>query len=452
MGGDIHLCSMILGKNHLILLYFANLFGSTLSFLATIITIVFYLVKKHIQNKSFRENPHQFCHQHQYFDSSKLNEINNSGVGSYSSTPISIQNNNNNNNNNNAQQAKQKNNEKQPLINKNHNNNNYCNYSTSATSTSSSSSSFSSTNSGSSYEYQQPHKNQQTLSSSSSSDKNNNTIPSTNTKYEIELSIPQFNGNKCGPNCLLFSNIPHIKNALEQKKNPKKIDTLIFYLSISDFIAVAGIIIEQLIIIFNKEISKSIGFCIGERVSIHFGLLATLFWSNCIAYYLLREAYELKPYNIKFIYFHIVCWGMALIGVASLFFSKIITVSNIDQGGSWCSVSSSYQLYFWVIPLFISFTWNLICYCLIYRKFNKIIGIYGIKSVQIKTIIIRKLSFYLLAFLITWVWDVINNSIFLYEGKCPPFALWILQEFFSSGYGFFNSLAYAVTTRFYSRK
>ncbi|KAN0024228.1 hypothetical protein ACTFIV_008629 [Dictyostelium citrinum] len=447
MGGDIHLCSMILGKNHLILLYLANLFGSTLSWFATIITIILYLVRKFRQKKSFKENPHQYCYQPQYFDTSKLNEINSSGCSSYSSNPISIPNNYNINNfqlqnqlQQQHQQIKQNDNEKQPLLSKN---NNYCNYN----STSSTSSSFSSSNSGSSYEYQPPQIQNKILSSET-----NNTIPSTNTKYEIELSIQQLNGNKCGPLCLLYSRLPQSKNELEQKRNPKKTDTLIFYLSISDFIAVTSIIIEQLVIIFNKEISKSIGFCIAERTSIHFGLLATLFWSNCIAYYLLRETYGLKPYNIRFTYFHIVCWGMASIGVASLFFSKIIKISEIDQGGSWCSVSSSYQLYFWVIPLFLSFIWNLICYCLIYRKFNKIIGIYGVQSVQIKTIIIRKFSFYLLAFLITWVWDIINNSIFLYEGKCPPFALWILQEFFSSGFGFFNSLAYAATTRFYRRK
>ncbi|KYQ89984.1 hypothetical protein DLAC_11729 [Tieghemostelium lacteum] len=229
---------------------------------------------------------------------------------------------------------------------------------------------------------------------------------------------------------------------------PKKINNLIFYLSISDFIGCTFLIISQISILGHFEILSSERYCIAMRSLIHFGFLSSFLWTNCIAFYLLRETFEWKPYDFQIWVFHVISWSISIGSIFSLIFGNVIKRSP-ETG--WCSITGAYQLYFWIIPLFLSFLWNLICYIIIYHKFKGILsfGIYGRRSVSLHRVISRKLTFYLLAFLLCWVFDLINHSVYYFLSKCPPFTLMVLQNLFSPLQGTANFIVYSITNKMF---
>ena len=78
---------------------------------------------------------------------------------------------------------------------------------------------------------------------------------------------------------------------------------------------------------------------------------------------------------------------------------------------------------------------NLIFYILIIIKFQRHKKVYNIK---------RQLSFYLLAFVLCWIWDIVDHII---QPYCTLYWLWILQDFFSPLQGFLNFVVYGLSTR-----
>ncbi|EGG17666.1 cAMP receptor-like protein [Cavenderia fasciculata] len=226
---------------------------------------------------------------------------------------------------------------------------------------------------------------------------------------------------------------------------PKTINRLIFFLTLSDFIGCSSIVFTQVCMLADFHFATTIHFCIALRCVIHFGFLSSFLWTNCIAFYLLREVYEWKPQRFPFYIFHIVCWGIPLISIT--IFASGHFIVKADQIG-WCTITPKFQFFFWVLPLVISVLWNLLCYVLIYKKFNQILsfGVFGSKSHQLKRHVSKKLTLYLAAFLVCWLPDLINHTIF-YVGACPPFVMWVLQDLFSPLQGFLNFVVYVLTYR-----
>eukprot|EP01132_Coremiostelium_polycephalum_P004936 gene4936-6153_t len=385
MGGDIHLCALILGNKRIILLYIFNLIGSSLSSISTLFTILNYIYGRYKRGKT-KPKIDQFC-----LNSSNNNQIN------YS--------NNNNPSNLVPNQDSITPSEDDPLL-----------------------------------------KSSPQLNSSLPSSPTTSSIStaSSTTTVEISTSTLLFQCKKGKHNDSCRENFKQILEQTTTERKPKKINSLIFWLSISDFIGCTFIIISQVFLITKIEFAQSLGFCISMRCIIHFGFLASFLWTNCIAFYLLREVYEWKPYDFPIVIFHLICWGISFFSVSTFFFGNIIQ-KNPNTG--WCSIDPSYQLYFWVFPLLLSILWNLLCYILIYHKFKQILsyGIYGSRSQELKRYIARKLTFYLVAFIVCWAPDLINHSVFFINKSCPPFWMWLLQDFFSPAQGFLNCMVYALT-------
>ncbi|GAM20301.1 hypothetical protein SAMD00019534_034760, partial [Acytostelium subglobosum LB1] len=254
--------------------------------------------------------------------------------------------------------------------------------------------------------------------------------------YDLDNSI---NNNDNNNNNGSTGNIsPSVDNS------PRTINHLVFFLSVADFIACSALVLTQISMLFNAPFANTLNYCIAARSVIHFGFLSSFLWTNCIAYYLLREVFEWNSCHVPSAVYHVFSWGLALLGVSSFFFGDNV-ITQDENGCSRCSINAQYQLYLWVIPLIVSFVWNLLCYILIYRKFSRILtfGAFGHSSKPLKNHVAKKLTLYLGVFLLCWIWDVINHTVFLFRGVCPPFWLWILQDVMSPSQGFFNFLVYA---------
>ncbi|GAM22761.1 hypothetical protein SAMD00019534_059360 [Acytostelium subglobosum LB1] len=221
------------------------------------------------------------------------------------------------------------------------------------------------------------------------------------------------------------------------------INHLVFCLSIADFIACSAIVFSQLCMLLKVEFVHQFNFCVYIRCIIHFGFLSSFLWTNCIAYHLLRETYGGdRPYRVPLIVFHLIGWGVSLGSVAVFLFGHFITRNEVT---GWCSINDTYQFYFWVLPLAGSLLWNMLCYVLIYVKFRKVLSFnkFGQQSHQLQRHIAKKLSLYMAAFILSWIWDIINHTVFYAVKQCPPFWMWVLQDLFSPLQGFFNFIVYS---------
>ncbi|EFA80002.1 hypothetical protein PPL_06823 [Heterostelium album PN500] len=292
MGGDIHLCSLILAAKYTLLLYIANMLGSLLSLLASIFNIGYYLSK--------RRRP--------FSKSKKLS--------------------------------------KTPLLAK------FSNVDTASINSGSSSSSTSYSN--------QNDINVLISTTSSISTYNKNEItpistPTTRSPLNPSRSTNN-NNNSISRNNKFSDSSTNITRDVQDK--PKRINQLVFFLSLADFIACSTMLFSQ-----------TFTFCVTVRSIVHFGFLASFLWTNCVQ----------------------------LIQHINYIFGKFKTILSY--------------------------------------------GIFGSKSVELKRHIAKKLTLYIGAFLLCWVWDLINHTVFYIRRECPPYFLWVLQDLFSP------SQVYAITNR-----
>eukprot|EP01133_Synstelium_polycarpum_P010228 gene10228-11918_t len=111
----------------------------------------------------------------------------------------------------------------------------------------------------------------------------------------------------------------------QRSPRPKKINYLIFNLTIADLIGCSSIVFSQVCLLGDFDFSHTKAFCVYVRCVIHFGFLASFLWTNCIAFYLLSETYEWKRFPI--IGFHIICWGLPAAAIAALKLGDFIVKS-----------------------------------------------------------------------------------------------------------------------------
>jgi len=136
-----------------------------------------------------------------------------------------------------------------------------------------------------------------------------------------------------------------------------------------------------------------------------------------------------------YISFHFISWGVPAILTAIALFAGVIVKDNYAP---WCHLQSVFEWTFWFTPMILSIGTNLCLYILIFIYFRTQL------QRRNETVIFRRLSIYLLAFIMCWIWNIIDHAITHFKPGCTIYFLWILQDIFAPLQGFLNFLVYAV--------
>jgi len=112
----------------------------------------------------------------------------------------------------------------------------------------------------------------------------------------------------------------------------------------------------------------------------------------------------------------------------------------------WCSIRSDFVWIFWFSPMVATFIWNSVFYAIIYYKFRQIKKLRALTQShkKLETQLVKKISLFLLVFLLCWIWDIIDHILTAIKPACELYWLWILQDFFSPLQGFLNFLVYTL--------
>ncbi|KAN0047305.1 hypothetical protein ACTA71_001687 [Dictyostelium dimigraforme] len=238
------------------------------------------------------------------------------------------------------------------------------------------------------------------------------------------------------------------------KQPTSKLPLLIFMLSIADFLTSFFIIISQSYLINNSksystpyspDLKIHFSPCIILRAIIQFFFLSTFVWTTCISYYLFHQLSSPGEEKYLLPIFHVVSWGVPFA------ISMVITMTNsiIVNSESWCEVRKPMELSLWFLPLFLCL---LICSVYYFRlrrlfrsKFEYRLQIND-RLKQLDATISRRLTLYILVFVICWLPDVIQHFISFFS-DCTFFPLLILQNILTPSQGFWNFWIYSYTNK-----
>ncbi|KAK5581352.1 hypothetical protein RB653_001384 [Dictyostelium firmibasis] len=238
------------------------------------------------------------------------------------------------------------------------------------------------------------------------------------------------------------------------KQPTSKLPLLIFMLSIADFFTSFFIIISQSYLInspnsysnpYSPDLKIHFSPCIILRAIIQFFFLSTFFWTTCISYYLFHQLSSPGEEKYLLPIFNAVSWGIPFA------ISIVITMTNsiIVNSDGWCEVAKPMELSLWFLPLFLCL---LVCSIYYFRlrrlfrsKFEYRLQIND-RLKQLDATISRRLTLYIVVFVICWLPDVIQHFISFFS-KCTFFPLLILQNILTPSQGFWNFWIYSYTNK-----
>jgi len=225
---------------------------------------------------------------------------------------------------------------------------------------------------------------------------------------------------------------------------------LIFFLSLADFFGSLFIFVSQGLLFGAAfySISYSHGLCIFFRAGINLFFVASFVWTSCIAIHIWVSSHQKA--QIPIIFFHLFAWGVPAIMTVILVAGHFVVIENDYK---WCHPTTMAKWFLWEAPLCIAFMCNSVFYFMSIRRFkvDNHINRESSRSTRQKKLqwkIKKRLTLYLLVFLVCWIWDVVNK-ILEAIGITPPFWLSILQSTFSPLQGFLNFLVYGLSSRMF---
>jgi len=222
-------------------------------------------------------------------------------------------------------------------------------------------------------------------------------------------------------------------------RGTQQFSRLIFNLAIADFGATLLILISNIIVEANKEL-YTLDICISFRAVMQLFWLSSFFSSTMIAVHLYRAVHQKREGKVLYISLYVLSWCLpaVLVGIL-LFTNQFGRVAKVY----WCHINKPlFQWLFWYFPMILSVLVNSVLYLFIWRSFNQLHT-----RKHLESHIQRQLTLYLLAFIMCWIWNVIENIRSYFQPDCPAYWLWILQDFFSPLQGFLNFLVYSVSNR-----
>jgi len=249
------------------------------------------------------------------------------------------------------------------------------------------------------------------------------------------------------------SSSPHSNTTTKQPTS--KLPILIFFLSISDFFTSLFIIISQAYLIGDSEsytsstpLSLHLKFspCILFRALIQFFFLSTFFWTSCISYYLYHQLSSPEKENHLMYIFNGISWGIPFAIILGLGLGGHFIM---DPTTGWCEVTRTYEFTLWFLPLFICLVLCTIYYIKLRRlfrsKFEYRLQIND-RLKQLDSTISRRLTLYIIVFIICWLPDVVQHFVSLFT-TCSFFPLMILQNILAPSQGFWNFWVYSFTNK-----
>jgi len=181
--------------------------------------------------------------------------------------------------------------------------------------------------------------------------------------------------------------------------------------------------------------------CDVQAVGLHFFLCASFFWTMCISISLFFIFYSDKTdldHYLKF--FHIICWGIPLAVVIAC-----LSTGKYGYNGAWCFIHDPKGIFplFYYVPLIIVFLINLVILVLVRVKISK----HSQSAVAKMNVLV---SFYLLAFVTSQFFAVLNTIQGALAPQSPIFILYILHATFQPLQGFLNCIVYGTNEGFVS--
>lgn len=246
--------------------------------------------------------------------------------------------------------------------------------------------------------------------------------------------------NMIGAFMSVIGSLATIFSFARSRDKKQQLNQYIFFLSVCDLIASLGILLSQIVVRWAPEIN-SMPFCISIRAVIQLTFLSSFCWTTAIAIHMYRAVNHLPAYKLIYIFFHVLSWGIPAVLVVAAIAKKVIVRATPVP---WCDIQRDYEWPLWFGPMLATIVINLIIYFMILKSFRSRESNFQKK---IEVVMIRRLSLYLLAFVLCWVWSVIGHIISQVSDHCAIYPIWILQDFFAPLQGFLNFIVYGLSNR-----
>jgi len=232
------------------------------------------------------------------------------------------------------------------------------------------------------------------------------------------------------------------------------ISKLIGLLSIADFCSSLSIAASQIFLLINQD-AYNYTLCVLFRSSIQFFMVSSLIWTSCIAFHLFQELRYLTKIPRPLL--HDVIYNLVSWGIPAILCTILIGGHNIIPGEQhWCHLKKDFEISFWFIPLVVAMLWNLCFYLVIIKHVRDMLRPVASsnnrpaasEAIHYQLLLIRKLSFLMLVFVLCWTPDFFNHiRQYFFQSDCPSQPLLILQDLFSPLQGFLNSLVYGFANK-----
>ena len=197
--------------------------------------------------------------------------------------------------------------------------------------------------------------------------------------------------------------------------------------------------------------------CYAQAAISQYFEVASMFWVLCVAVhiYLVMYVYRADADNKKIeslvSMYHLVAWGMP-----SILLLIAISANVFGDAGQWCWISPDYQwarislYYAWLIIILVL---NCAMFYIIVKhdplhlssigsKANNVADASSSTSLKRRNPLAFRLRLYLLAFVATKLFSVINRVQNMADEKNPVFVLYLLQAIFEPFTGFVNAAVY----------
>jgi len=245
----------------------------------------------------------------------------------------------------------------------------------------------------------------------------------------------------------LFGSLAIIINYIYYANKSQLLYKLIFFLSVADLGGSLSICVSQTFLLVD-EATYGIVECKIFRAAINFFYVSSFCWTSSICLHIFLCSRQQA--QIPIVWFHVFSWGIPAITTTILITGNMIEPEEFSH---WCHLTPMAKWLLWFAPLLTSFAWNLVLYSLVLARYSSTKSSSYIsqnkrqRHLQWKTK--KRLTLYLLAFTVCWVWDVSDTIAGHFYSSNSLYWLWLLQSFFSPLQGFLNFLVYGVSSRMF---
>lgn len=226
---------------------------------------------------------------------------------------------------------------------------------------------------------------------------------------------------------------------------------------------------KMVALISVTDVLRSIGFlmslfrgrkiCEAQAALIQFSSLASILWNNCYCCFMYIQFHLMKRSSkslLKCSYlFHLFCWTLPTVSIILGFYFKL----NGPSDASWCWIShGSMRFVFFYIPLTLVLLFNIAAQVVVFisgyrsrRRFSHNLDEEGslidFPESELSSLITWQLRLFIVALILTWGIGLAKRIVSLFQDFNSPYTLEVLSTFILPLNGFFNFVAYFISTK-----